>query len=404
MSGTPKKTCFIISPIGAEASETRKLADDFLELLVEPALARYGFDVIRGDQLANSNAITSDIIRLVQESDLCIIDLTASNPNVFYECGRRHETGKPFIQMIRKGDDKAIPFDVAGIRTVTYDVTSPRTVLDSQRKLQEVVDNFLSTGFEAGTSGESLSSIAQALERIERKIGALFTAPRGGAVGPGDTEDSSDEEESDFGSSVRELSVSPRQSYVMALKRGNIDKALAILPKLEKITDKKEYVAALALALSVGSARAFEMMDQIYHDLIKDPKQVAEYDEVMQGIAQAYINYFTNTGEVSKGLTTLETVSNAVIASDAFTRETKAFTVNKVGMLAWNARDHQRCISATKLALDLNPDPSYAYNLALVHDQIGNKDELKKALDILSQFPEIDGDHKRLLRRHGYRL
>jgi len=402
MAALGKKTCFIISPIGSEGTDTRKVADDFLELLVEPALAKYGFEVIRGDRIANSNAITSDIVRLVQESDLCIIDLTASNPNVFYECGRRHETGRPFIQMIRKGDDKAIPFDVAGIRTVIYDVSAPRSVLESQRKLQEVVDVLVSGGFEAGTSGESLSSIAQSLERIERKLGALLSNPQTGGRGTSE-EEVDGEDDDDFGSSIREISGSPRQAYVRALKRGNVEKALTILPKLEKITDKKEYVAALALALALGSARAFEMMDEIYHELMRDPKEIVEHDDVMKGIAQAYINYFTNTGEIAKGLSTLETVSSSVVAHDAFSRETKAFTVNKVGMLAWSARDHQRCISATKLAFELSPDPSYAYNLAIAYDHVGNKDELAKTLDTLGKLPDIDSDHRRLLRKHGHR-
>jgi len=133
MKEVNKKTCFIISPIGPEDSDTRKTADDFLELLVEPALAKYDFVVTRADKIARPSTITADIIRLVQESDLCIIDLTNNNPNVFYECGRRHEAGRPFIQMVRKGDEGSLPFDVSGIRTVIYDLSQPRSVLESQK-------------------------------------------------------------------------------------------------------------------------------------------------------------------------------------------------------------------------------------------------------------------------------
>src|SRR5262245_21930030 len=111
MSDKPR-TCFVVSPIGADGSEVRTNANDFLDLLVEPALEKYGFLVTRADRIAQPTAITTDIVKLVQEADLCIIDLTNNNPNVFYECGRRHETGKPFIQMVQKGHEAALAFDV----------------------------------------------------------------------------------------------------------------------------------------------------------------------------------------------------------------------------------------------------------------------------------------------------
>lgn len=78
-----QRTCFVISPIGPDGSEVRALANDFLELLVEPALEKYGFLVTRADRIAHPTAITTDIVRLVQESDLCLIDLTNSNPTYF---------------------------------------------------------------------------------------------------------------------------------------------------------------------------------------------------------------------------------------------------------------------------------------------------------------------------------
>lgn len=401
MATPQKRTCFVISPIGAEGTDTRKLADDFLELLVEPALAKYGFEVVRGDRIANSSAITTDIVRLVQESDLCIIDLTSNNPNVFYECGRRHETGRPFIQMIRKGDDKAMPFDVAGIRTVIYDIASPRGVLESQKRLQDFIDSLVASGFEAGASGESLSSIAQSLERIERKLGALLTSPPA-SVGHAKSSSDGDDEDLDFGASIRDISGSPRETFMRALKRNDIDRALSILPRLEKIVDKKEYVAALALLLSLGSARGFEILDQLVQDMLADPLAEQQRDDILQGAAQAYMNFFTNIGELDKGSAAIESLANAALASDAFSKDTKAFAMNKVGMLAWNRRDFSKCITATKLAFDLKPDPSYAYNLVLAYDHLKMKDELAKALESLSKLPELDADHRRMLKKHGF--
>lgn len=392
MEATAKKKCFIISPIGDEGSEIRKLADDFLELIVEPALGKYAFDVIRGDRIANSSAITSDIVRLVQESDLCIIDLTSSNPNVFYECGRRHETGRPFIQMVRRSDDTTLPFDVAGIRTLSYDISSPRAVLESQKKLQDFIDTLISSGFEAGTSGESLSSIAQALERIERKLNALITAPLAPSIV---------EEEDDDSIDISDILASPRKMFIRALRKNDIDRALSYLPRIEKTTSKAEYIATLALAVTVGGARAYEMMDQILQEIMRNPGAIEDRADILKVVSQAYTGYYTNTGNMSEGITVLDDLSASVLASDAFDNETKAFVVNKVGMLAWQANAFSKCIQATKLALSLNQEPSYAYNLAIVYDHQNMTTELTKALDMLSRMTGLDNDHRRLLKEHG---
>lgn len=171
-----QRTCFVVSPIGPEGSSVREAANDFLELLAEPALEKYGFQVTRADRIAHPTAINADIIKLVQESDLCLIDLTSSNPNVFYECGRRHETGKPCIQMVQRGHENSLPFDVAGIRTIVYDVSNTRAARESILKLQEFIDALVKTGFTSNTSSESLSSIAQGIERIERKVNQIMSS------------------------------------------------------------------------------------------------------------------------------------------------------------------------------------------------------------------------------------
>ena len=61
------RTCFVISPIGKEGSDVRTDADEFLELLVEPALERFDFNVVRADRIPRPTIITADIIKLVQE-------------------------------------------------------------------------------------------------------------------------------------------------------------------------------------------------------------------------------------------------------------------------------------------------------------------------------------------------
>jgi hypothetical protein len=111
---------FVIGPIGEEGSEKRKLSDDILKYMIEPAAEKCGFkEVLRADLLAVPGEITRQIIEHLIEDDLVIADLREHNPNVFYELGVRHSTGKPCIQIADKAG--RLPFDLFVFRTIFYE-------------------------------------------------------------------------------------------------------------------------------------------------------------------------------------------------------------------------------------------------------------------------------------------
>jgi len=116
---THEKTCFVISPIGDPDSETRKRADQVLKHVVRPAVTSCGYKAIRADEIDKPGLITSQVIQHVVNDPLVVADLTERNPNVFYELAIRHALRKPLVQIIKKGE--AIPFDVAGTRTIYVD-------------------------------------------------------------------------------------------------------------------------------------------------------------------------------------------------------------------------------------------------------------------------------------------
>jgi hypothetical protein len=121
------KTCFVITPIGEEDSETRKHADLFLSALIEPALREFGLNVIRADKIGGAGMITSQILEHVMRSRLAIVDLSYHNPNAFYEMAIRHACRMPVIQIIRRQDK--LPFDVNQVRTVVIDTTDIYTLV-----------------------------------------------------------------------------------------------------------------------------------------------------------------------------------------------------------------------------------------------------------------------------------
>lgn len=397
----PRRTRFVISPIGPEGTTVRAEADDFLELLVEPALAKYSLDVVRGDRIAKPTVITSDIIKHVQESDLCIIDLTNNNPNVFYECGRRHENGRPFVQMISKEKEQDIPFDVAGIRTIVYDLSNPRNILESQKRLQQFIDNIMAAGLQPATSGESLSSVAQALDRIERKVNVLVSnsAARPGSepVEP-DVDDGSTDDDV-FG----EIVQPPRTRFIRAMRRGQIDRAAAVLPRLKVAVSQVEYVAAVALLASAGNAAAFEMLDGELRSVVDRDKLESSDEEMIQAVAEGANRYFGNTGDYKTGLKYLRDLAGKLSSLKTVSDATKAFVFNKVGMLSWSAEEYDLSRDSSLEAVRLAPDsPSYLYNLALSYEKDKDTEKLASTLERLKALPDLDSDHRRLLRRHGY--
>lgn len=114
--------CFYITPIGSEESEQRLHADLFLGSIIEPALEEFGLKVVRADQISAAGMISRQMIEHIIRSRLVIADLSYHNPNVFYELGLRHDTGRPTVQIMRGFDQ--LPFDVNQVRTIVIDTSS----------------------------------------------------------------------------------------------------------------------------------------------------------------------------------------------------------------------------------------------------------------------------------------
>ena len=116
-----EKTCFVISPIGVEGTESRDRADQVLHYVIEPAAQSFNYRVVRADAISTPGMITSQVIEHVLNSPLVIADLTDHNPNVFYELAVRHFVRRPYIQLMDR--TQTLPFDVAGYRTIFFELT-----------------------------------------------------------------------------------------------------------------------------------------------------------------------------------------------------------------------------------------------------------------------------------------
>lgn len=135
---TGEKTCFVISPIGKEESDTRKRADQVLKHIITPATTKFGYQPIRADEIDEPGIITSQVIQKIVDSDLVIADLSEKNPNVFYELAIRHAIKKPLIQIINKNE--VIPFDVAATRIIHFDIKDLDSVDNAKNEIMKQID------------------------------------------------------------------------------------------------------------------------------------------------------------------------------------------------------------------------------------------------------------------------
>jgi len=144
-----EKKCFVISPIGEPKTETRKNSDLLFNHVIKPVLKEFEYDVERADKIGEPGIITSQIIQRIEKSPLVIADLTGPNANVFYELAIRHAIRKPLIQLITKG--QPIPFDVAGLRTITFDLKDLDSVDDTKKEIRKQIESITKGSFKMDT-------------------------------------------------------------------------------------------------------------------------------------------------------------------------------------------------------------------------------------------------------------
>ena len=356
-----KKNCFVISPIGEKDSEIRKHADSFLKLLAEPALKEFGFNIIRADQIAKSTVITNDIVEQVQQSELCLVDLTFNNPNVFYECGRRHENGKPTIQLIKEGEK--LPFDVAGIRTIEYNLSDPWTTLESVNKVKEFIKILEeNNSFYDSNSGVSLTSIAQSLNRIEKKInstGSIMTDSKyGGKLDIGEL-----------------LTMHPGVAFNKTIAAGDIETAKFLLKRLKMLPDNKLYYQALAMLSTIGDTESKNTLLDTRFD-----EKTQHEDDIIHLIFVGLVDYYKNADAEELGLKEMDSLFKSSIGMKKISNDTKAFILNKKQSLEFSLGKNEEAVKTELKATKLAPnDPALWHNLSLNYYQIEDYEAASEA-------------------------
>ena len=387
-------TCFVICAINANGSEVREHADDLLEE-IGTALEPFGMNAMRGDHNLDTKEVGSDIIERIQNSELCIADLSEPNVNVYYELGRRDETGKPII-LVRRQGSAPLPVDIASRRFIEYEIETRRGAREFRDKLREAVKAEAEKGFEGEDGKATLAGVLQVLQRVERKIdrlGKSATVAKPAAASP------------EAGELPDGLSAS--QAFNLALKTRNIPLAETAMDHLQWTTEKNRfYDLIVEQTAAMGSQRATQMMfdyAQEFFDSDMSFQKKVEYLSVMVGAA----NRYDREPEI------LDLVERVCRALDLQARQAPEGTIdprqhaqvfNQLNRLhhgiyaTTGDEEHlEQAISALEHAIAIKEESFLYYNLAMCEqriDLVAARRDIDRCL--LLDGDEMDDDHLEL--------
>ena len=377
--------CFMVAPIGESGSEIRRNSDDLRDLIIRPVLESFGFTVLRGDHRSEAGQIDIDVIRAVQESDLCIVDLSIPNPNVYYEFGRRDETGKPLILLKSKGSED-LPVDVATRRYIEYDLDSRRGIIDACEQLKNFVEPIVQKGFESSGTGASLAELAEILRRVERKVDRINQSGTNKPdVPPIDVLPDDDD-------------TDPTDLFRYALRQRNLPMAERAMHMLSFRMERYRWLDLIVEQVAaLGSVSAGDLLIENASDFMDNMESFKKKIEYLGCLV-------ANLNRTDRELDNLELVERlceslkAISENEDVDLRIQIFNqLNRLYYGIYTSTDEvkwlEKAIEELRKALSIKEDAHYLhYNLAMCLKQRDGSGDKELALQHILRCIELDGD------------
>lgn len=138
VSADDGKKCFVIMPISDVEGYPAGHFREVYEHLIKPSVEESGYECELATSTSSAHMIQLDVVTKVATADLCICDLSTSNPNVMFEYGIRQAFDKPTV-LIKDNKTKRI-FDLSGFRDVEYDASLRHsTLINARSRLIEAI-------------------------------------------------------------------------------------------------------------------------------------------------------------------------------------------------------------------------------------------------------------------------
>jgi hypothetical protein len=139
-----KRTCFVVMPFGDKKDSDGQDVDfdDIYRFFFKKAVEDLGIECIRCDEIEEAGSIHEKMFEHIYQSDVVVVDITTSNPNVFYELGVRHALAKGVTVLIRR-TGTAIPFNIQGLQVIEYDQAKFGSIERAKTRIHEMIKNGL---------------------------------------------------------------------------------------------------------------------------------------------------------------------------------------------------------------------------------------------------------------------
>lgn len=379
-----ERICFIISTIGSEGSEERLSANKFLELTKEIGEIHH-LKVIRADEVSGTSDINMDIIEMIQNSDLCIIDLTGLNPNVMYEFGMRYQTGLPYIVCAKKGTK--LPFDIISRRTIFYgDLEKTSDYREAKKLMRDFINQYEERDYQASSSvsiNDLYQMIQLVIEKVERieKINTQSYSATGFNNAVGKILDNEDVDEL-----LRQLD--PAEAFHYAYSTNQIRLAEQLLDYCRD-QPTEHFINKLCALATLGSKKAIDELSKYYKESISDIS-IGTMQEVLGSIVSGF-NHQDSECENMDRMEELFGIAESRLNSN----NDKAFFHNQKARFYAGAKKLDLAKENAKKAIQLiDTVPAYIYNYAIILTELGDKEgALENAKKLLLFEENLDADH-----------